>query len=106
MQHDTTPSILYALSSFTYLFAILSSNYALKFVSYPMQVKLIKFRIFTLIEILLFFKVLGKSIKPIPIMLIGAVVGRKHYPLEKYFYVLLIVFGMKNSLMSEEHSFL
>jgi hypothetical protein len=30
---------MYAFSSFTYLFAMLSSNYALEFVSYPMQVK-------------------------------------------------------------------
>ncbi len=35
---DTTPSIMYAFSSFTYLFAMLASNYALEFVSYPMQV--------------------------------------------------------------------
>jgi len=35
---DSTPSVMYACSSFTYLFAMLSSNYALEFVSYPMQV--------------------------------------------------------------------
>ena len=35
---DTTPSKMYAISSFTYLFAMLASNYALEFVSYPMQV--------------------------------------------------------------------
>lgn len=38
-QRDATPTKLYALSSFTYLFAMLSSNYALEFVSYPMQVR-------------------------------------------------------------------
>lgn len=35
---DSTPSVMYAFVSFTYLFAMLSSNYALEFVSYPMQV--------------------------------------------------------------------
>ena len=29
---------MYAAASFTYLFAMLASNYALEFVSYPMQV--------------------------------------------------------------------
>ncbi|CAF2658453.1 unnamed protein product [Rotaria sp. Silwood2] len=72
---DSTPSIMYAFSSFTYLFAMLSSNYALEFVSYPMQV-------------------LGKSVKPVPVMLLGVLVARKRYPLEKYFYVLLIVVGV------------
>ncbi|CAF4717986.1 unnamed protein product [Rotaria sp. Silwood1] len=72
---DTTPSKMYALSSFTYLFAMLASNYALEFVSYPMQV-------------------LGKSIKPVPVMLLGVLVARKRYPLIKYFYVLLIVLGV------------
>jgi hypothetical protein len=38
-QRDSTPSIMYAFSSFTYLFAMLASNYALEFVSYPMQVR-------------------------------------------------------------------
>jgi len=66
---------MYTFSSFTYLFAMLSSNYALEFVSYPMQV-------------------LGKSIKPVPVMLLGVLVARKRYPLEKYFYVLVIVLGV------------
>ena len=76
-QRDSTPSVLYAFSSFTYLFAMLSSNYALEFVSYPMQV-------------------LGKSVKPVPVMLLGVVVARKRYSLAKYIYVLLIVLGMSN----------
>ncbi|CAF0968723.1 unnamed protein product [Adineta steineri] len=77
---DATPSKMYAFSSFTYLFAMLSSNYALEFVSYPMQV-------------------LGKSAKPVPVMLLGVLIARKRYPLKKYLYVLLIVFGMKNELI-------
>ena len=72
---DTTPSKMYAFSSFTYLFAMLASNYALEFVSYPMQV-------------------LGKSVKPVPVMLLGVLVANKKYPWTKYFYVLLIVLGV------------
>ncbi|UJR09108.1 hypothetical protein I4U23_013355 [Adineta vaga] len=72
---DTTPSKMYAFASFTYLFAMLASNYALEFVSYPMQV-------------------LGKSVKPVPVMLLGVLVARKRYPLVKYLYVLLIVAGV------------
>ncbi len=37
---DTTSSKMYAFVSFTYLFAMLASNYALEFVSYPMQVEI------------------------------------------------------------------
>lgn len=72
---DTTPSKMYAFSSFTYLFAMLASNYALEFVSYPMQV-------------------LGKSVKPVPVMLLGVLVAKKKYPWAKYFCVLLIVLGV------------
>jgi UDP-galactose transporter B1 len=39
-------------------------------------------------------KVLGKSVKPVPVMLLGVLVARKRYPLMKYFYVLLIVVGV------------
>ena len=35
---DNTPTVFYAFSSFTYLGAMLASNYALEFVSYPLQV--------------------------------------------------------------------
>ncbi|CAF0977217.1 unnamed protein product [Rotaria magnacalcarata] len=72
---DSTPSRMYAFSAFTYLFAMLASNFALEFVSYPMQV-------------------LGKSVKPVPVMLLGVLVARKRYPLMKYVYVSLIVIGV------------
>lgn len=72
---DTTSSMMYIYSSLTYVCAMLTSNYALEFVSYPMQV-------------------LSKSIKPVPVMILGVVVARKRYPLAKYFYVLLIVLGV------------
>jgi len=40
------------------------------------------------------FKVLGKSVKPVPVMFLGVLVARKRYPLIKYFYVVLIVLGV------------
>lgn len=41
-----------------------------------------------------FLQVLGKSVKPVPVMLLGVLVARKRYPWTKWFYVLLIVFGV------------
>jgi hypothetical protein len=49
----------------------------------------------------LVFKVLGKSVKPVPVMLLGVLVARKRYPLAKYFYVLLIVLGKSWKLLSK-----
>ena len=37
---------------------------------------------------------LGKSIKPIPIMIMGVLYAKKKYPLQKYIFVLLIVIGV------------
>ncbi|XP_022084670.1 solute carrier family 35 member B1-like [Acanthaster planci] len=72
---DKTTTKLYALCSITYLGAMVASNSALKYVSYP-------------------FQVLGKSCKPIPVMLLGVLLARKRYYLLKYFCVLLIVIGV------------
>ncbi|XP_033624743.1 solute carrier family 35 member B1-like [Asterias rubens] len=72
---DTTSTKLYVLCSLSYLGAMVASNSALKYVSYP-------------------FQVLGKSCKPIPVMILGVLLARKRYPLLKYFCVLLIVIGV------------
>lgn len=72
---DTTKSYYYAASSFTYLVAMVTSNKALMWVNYPTQV-------------------VGKSCKPIPVMLLGVLIGRKKYPILKYLFVLLIVTGV------------
>ena len=40
------------------------------------------------------FQVVGKSCKPIPVMLLGVLIGRKRYPILKYFFVFLIVLGV------------
>lgn len=74
-QADTTSRWMYPAVAFTYLCAMLSSNEALQHVSYPTQV-------------------LGKSIKPVPVMLLGVIIARKRYHYAKYMAILLIVFGI------------
>jgi len=39
-------------------------------------------------------KVLGKSAKPIPIMVLGVLLARKKYPWLKYLFVLMITAGV------------
>jgi len=72
---DTTSSSYYAVCSLTYLLAMVTSNKALSWVNYPTQV-------------------IGKSCKPIPVMVLGVLVGRKQYPLLKYLFILMIVLGV------------
>lgn len=90
---DRTQNWLYAVCSLTYLGAMVSSNSALQFVNYPTQV-------------------LGKSCKPIPVMLLGVTLLKKRYPLAKYLCVLLIVSGValfmyrpKNGDTEDNHVF-
>ncbi|KAG7201483.1 hypothetical protein KM043_004242 [Ampulex compressa] len=72
---DTTPNLYYAISALTYLLGMVCSNMALQFVSYPTQV-------------------IGKAGKPIPVMILGVLLGNKVYPLKKYLFILLIVIGV------------
>lgn len=65
----------YASSALTYLLAMVSSNMALRWVPYPTQV-------------------VGKSAKPIPVMILGVLIGRKTYTLQRYLCVLTIVLGV------------
>ena len=74
-EKDTTRSSYYAICSFTYLLAMVTSNKALSWVNYPTQV-------------------VGKSCKPIPVMILGVLVGKKNYPLLKYLFILMIVLGV------------
>eukprot|EP00118_Oscarella_pearsei_P005139 m.23189 g.23189 ORF g.23189 m.23189 type:complete len:345 (+) comp28445_c0_seq2:31-1065(+) len=71
----STPQSMYLTCSLSYVGAMLASNSSLKYVSYPTQV-------------------LGKSCKPIPVMLLGVLFSRKRYPFWKYVVVLLIVSGV------------
>lgn len=79
---DTTPKVYYASSALTYLLAMISSNMALRWVAYPMQV-------------------VAKSAKPIPVMLLGVMFGRKSYTAQKYMFVLLIVVGVVLFMLKE-----
>ena len=72
---DNTPLKYYVSCAFTYLTAMVSSNFALQHVNYPTQV-------------------IGKSCKPIPVMVLGVLYGRKSYPLAKYIFILMIVTGV------------
>lgn len=72
---DNTRTVYYASSALTYLLGMVSSNMALQWINYPTQV-------------------VGKSCKPIPVMILGVILGRKIYPLRKYMFVLLIVVGV------------
>ncbi|XP_056143462.1 solute carrier family 35 member B1 [Lampris incognitus] len=91
---DHTKSWLYGLCSLSYLGAMVSSNSALQYVNYPTQV-------------------LGKSCKPIPVMILGVTILKKNYPLVKYLCVLLIVSGValflykpnKSSTVADDHLF-
>ncbi|OQS02066.1 Drug/Metabolite Transporter (DMT) Superfamily, partial [Thraustotheca clavata] len=70
---DTAPWYVFLLLSFTTFFSSYLSVLALRYVSY-------------------IFRVLGKTCKPIPIMGIGLLLGKK-YPLRKYTSVALVTCG-------------
>ncbi|XP_008551147.1 solute carrier family 35 member B1 [Microplitis demolitor] len=72
---DSTKTIYYATSALTYLLGMVSSNMALRFVSYPTQV-------------------VGKAGKPIPVMLLGVLLGKKTYSMKKYLFTFMIVAGV------------
>lgn len=72
---DTTRTIYYCSNGLTYVLAMICTNMALQFVSYPTQV-------------------IAKSSKPIPVMILGVLLGRKSYPWKKYFVVFLVVTGV------------
>jgi UDP-galactose transporter B1 len=72
---DKTHYGFYASSALTYLLAMISSNMALRWVAYPTQV-------------------VAKAAKPIPVMILGVLLGRKSYSKQKYLFVLTIVIGV------------
>lgn len=74
-KEDTTHTGYYVVCSLTYLLAMVSSNMALRWVSYPTQV-------------------VGKSAKPIPVMILGVLLGRKSYSWIRYACVTTIVVGV------------
>lgn len=54
---------------------MVSSNMALRWVAYPTQV-------------------VAKAAKPIPVMILGVLIGRKSYSVQKYFFIFIIVVGV------------
>lgn len=73
--NDRTPFYVYMICAVAYVGAMLCSNYALAHISYPIQV-------------------LGKSCKPVAVMLLCLVLGQKSYKMEKYLSVATIVAGV------------
>lgn len=65
----------YALCALSYIGAMFSSSTSLHYVDYPTQV-------------------VGKSIKPIPVMLLSVIWARKRYPLRRYLFVGMITAGV------------
>lgn len=61
--------------SATYILAMLSSNFAIRYISYPAQV-------------------LGKSLKPVAVLLMNTIINRTKYPLAKYIAVMAISGGI------------
>lgn len=81
-KEDKTHYGFYACSAVTYLLAMVSSNMALRWVPYPTQV-------------------IGKSAKPIPVMILGVLIGHKRYSIQRYCFILTIVAGVVLFMMKE-----
>nr|BAH29743.1 solute carrier family 35 member B1 [Dicyema japonicum] len=69
------PIYYFVSCALTYVCAMISSNASLKYVSYPAQV-------------------LAKSVKPISVLFIGVLIGRKRYSIHKYIAVFILVLGI------------
>jgi len=83
---NQVPKKFYALCSLTYIGAMFASNYSLQHVNYPTQV-------------------IGKSAKPIPVMILGVLWAKKIYPIRKYVFVIMITTGVILFLMKDFSSF-
>jgi UDP-galactose transporter B1 len=89
------PYRLYPILSVSYVGAMVASNSALAYITYPTQVRLFSLSNAALQPVnMCVLQVLGKSAKPIPVLILGVVLGGKHYPAMKYLIVLLIVVGV------------
>lgn len=72
---DSTSQIYYCVTGLIYFLAMICSNLALQFISYPTQV-------------------IAKSCKPIPVMIFGVLLGKKSYSYKKYIFIGMIVIGV------------
>ncbi|CAH8840316.1 unnamed protein product [Trichobilharzia szidati] len=72
---STAKGYKFAMCGFAYITAMFASNTSLSYVSYPTQV-------------------VGKSIKPVPVMLLSVLLGKRRYPLQKYIFMTMISVGV------------
>ncbi|XP_071447527.1 solute carrier family 35 member B1 homolog [Hetaerina americana] len=79
---DTTKTFYYSSSALTFLLAMVCSNMALQWVTYPTQV-------------------IAKSCKPIPVMVLGVLLGKKRYLLRKYIFIVLIIAGVAIFMLTD-----
>lgn len=79
---DETPHTLHIMAAIFLVLAAWSSFVALRYVAYPIQV-------------------VGKSAKPVMVMLLGLIFGRKVYSLQRAGFVLIIVVGVVLFVMKE-----
>lgn len=49
-------------------------------------------------------QVVAKSAKPIPVMILGLIIGRKSYSIQRYCFVVLIVFGLVLTMFKDKKS--
>lgn len=82
---DKVPQNYYLIAGFFCAAASTTASYALKYISYPAQV-------------------IVKAAKPIPVMILGVLIGRKSYSPQKYFFVLMIVVGVGVFSYSDKES--
>lgn len=84
---NKTKTLYFWTCALTNLLSTVCSNMALHWISYPMQI-------------------IGKSGKPIPVMMLGILLGKKTYPFYKFVFVFILVFGVTLFMWdSEEQDF-
>ncbi|KAI5748826.1 hypothetical protein M8J76_002294 [Diaphorina citri] len=79
---DTTATKYYAITAFCTFMSMFLANKSLAWISYPTQV-------------------LGKSIKPIPVMIFSVIFGKQRYSLKKYCFVILVVVGVSMFMITK-----
>ncbi|XP_022709814.1 solute carrier family 35 member B1-like [Varroa jacobsoni] len=81
---DLTEWRYYTQGGIFYVGAMVTSFIALQYVNYPTQV-------------------VAKSCKPIPVMILGVLLARKRYPIQKYLFVVQIVVGAALFMYEDTH---
>lgn len=82
-KRDATPPTHYVVSALIFSLGVISSIIALRWVTYPTEV-------------------IGKSVKPIPVLIFGVLLGRKSYSWLRYACVSTIVIGIILFMLKEQ----